>query len=137
MRFPVDPHKEKALVERMERAGLREEDLAEKFIRGRGPGGQKINRTSCCVQLRHEPSGIEVKCQKTRSQALNRFFARRRLCERIEKRFALEESEEQKRVEKLRRQKRKRSQRAKEKMLEGKKRVSERKRRRARVESED
>ncbi|MDD5428971.1 MAG: peptide chain release factor-like protein, partial [Candidatus Omnitrophica bacterium] len=90
-------------------------------------GGQKVNKTSACVYLKHIPTGIEVKCQQERSQALNRFFARRILADKIERLILGKESEEEKRIEKIRRQKRRRSRRAKEKMLRDKKLHSEKK----------
>lgn len=117
--------KEKDLKDRMEKLGIKEEDLIEKFILGSGKGGQKINKTSSCVYLKHLLSGIEVKCQRDRSRELNRFLARRELCERLEERLFQEKSERQKAIEKIRRQKRKRSKRAQEKVIEGKRRRSE------------
>ncbi len=122
--FPVRPEKEKDLLERLARLGIRESDLEEKFIRSRGKGGQKVNKSATCVYLKHLPSGLEVKCQRERSQALNRFLARRILVEKLEARILGKETEEQQRVEKIRRQKRKRSKKAKEKMLAAKKRRS-------------
>jgi protein subunit release factor B len=83
-RFGVTPQKEAELTARMEACGLRESDIEESFVRSGGPGGQHVNRTSTCVQLKHTPTGIDVKMQRARSQALNRFYARRRLCELIE-----------------------------------------------------
>lgn len=68
----------------MNRLGLRETDLVEKFVRSSGPGGQHVNKTSTCVYLKHLPSGIEVKIQAGRSQALNRFLARRAIVETLE-----------------------------------------------------
>jgi len=82
--FGVTLEKERELRERMAAAGLREEDLEESFIRSGGPGGQKVNRSATCVRLLHRPSGLEVKMQRSRSQGINRFYARRRLCERLE-----------------------------------------------------
>ena len=108
------------LAERMERLGIRESDLEESFIRGSGSGGQKINKTSSTVVLVHKPSGIEVRCQRERSQAMNRFFARRDLCDRLEDKTLGEASERRQAIEKIRRQKRKRSKRAKARMVEGK-----------------
>ncbi|MBK7551545.1 MAG: peptide chain release factor-like protein [Syntrophaceae bacterium] len=131
--MPVSPEKEKALLDRMERLGVAESDFRETFVRSSGPGGQKVNKTSSCVQLVHLPTGLSVKCQRERSQAMNRFLARRLLLDRIEKlRRGVVEAERD-RVEKIRRQKRKRSKRAKEKMLEGKRRQSEKKGLRARI----
>ena len=113
------------LIERMESLGIREGDLVEKFILGSGKGGQKINKTSSCVYLKHIPTGIEIKCQRERSRELNRLYARRDLCEKIEERISTEKSERQKAVEKIRRQKRKRSKRAQEKILANKKHRSD------------
>lgn len=126
-KFPVSETKEKDLLERMARLGLNENELTEDFIRGSGAGGQKINKTSVVVLLRHERSGLEVRCQESRSQALNRFIARRILVEKLEERILNRESAKRQEIEKVRRQKRKRSKRAKEKMLEGKKHQSEKK----------
>lgn len=117
--------KEEDLAKKMAKLGIREEDLTEKFILGSGSGGQKINKTSSCVYLKHIPSGIEIKCQRDRSRQLNRFFARRELCERIEEKLLQEKSAKRKAIEKIRRQKRRRSKRAQEKILAGKKHRSE------------
>ncbi|MCK9276213.1 MAG: peptide chain release factor-like protein [Syntrophales bacterium] len=125
--FTVSPEKEKALLEKMSQLGIREEDIREIFIRASGAGGQKVNKTSSCVQLIHLPTGISVKCQRERSQSLNRFLARRLLAERIERIQKGIKSQEKKRIEKLRRQKRRRSKRAKEKILQLKHRQSEKK----------
>jgi protein subunit release factor B len=119
--FPVRPEKQEALRLKMERLGIREEDITEKFILGGGKGGQKINKTASCVYLKHRPTGIEVKCQTERSQILNRFLARRILADKIEKKLLGEQSAEIQRLEKIRRQKRRRSKKAKNKMLEAKK----------------
>lgn len=120
MRFPVSETKQKDLEERMMRLGLSEADLEESFTHGSGPGGQKINKTSVAVFIRHAPSGLEIKCQESRSQALNRFIARRMLVEKLEARVQGLRDEKIHQIEKIRRQKRKRSKRAKEKMLESK-----------------
>ncbi|MBS0621313.1 MAG: peptide chain release factor-like protein [Verrucomicrobia bacterium] len=114
-----------SLARRMEQLGIREEDLIEKFILGSGKGGQKVNKTSSCVYLKHLPSGLEVKCQRERSRALNRYYARQELCDQIEEKELKAKSQKQQAFEKIRRQKRRRSRRSKEKMLENKKRHSE------------
>jgi protein subunit release factor B len=109
------------LAARMDSLGIREGDLIEKFILGSGKGGQKINKTSSCVYLKHEPTGIEIKCQRDRSREMNRFFARRDLCDRIEEQISDAKSKKQQEFEKIRRQKRRRSRKQKEKMLASKK----------------
>jgi len=128
--FGVSKEKEETLRKRMDSLGIFEKDIVEKFVRSSGRGGQKVNKTSTCVYLKHLPTDIEVKCQKERSQALNRFFARRILADKVEKMIKGMESEEQQRIEKIRRQKRKRSRRAKLKMLEEKKKQSQKKKER-------
>ena len=114
--------KEKALREMMSRLGVREEDIVERFIRAQGPGGQNVNKVSSCVYLRHLLTGIEVKCRQERSQAQNRYRARWLLLKKIEYAILGKLSEEQKRIQKIRRQKRRRSRRAKLKILESKRR---------------
>jgi protein subunit release factor B len=123
----ITREKERALLKRMERLGIFEKDIVEKFVRSSGRGGQKVNKTSTCVYLKHLPTKVEVKCQRERSQALNRFFARRILANKIEKVILKEKSEEQQKIEKIRRQKRKRSKRAKNKMLEEKRKQAQKK----------
>ncbi|MEK7806500.1 MAG: peptide chain release factor-like protein, partial [Chloroflexota bacterium] len=73
--FPVSVTKRLALADRMRRLGVREGDLEEWFLRSSGPGGQRANKVSTCVVLRHRPSGLEVRCQRERLQGLNRFLA--------------------------------------------------------------
>jgi len=135
--FGLSAQKQRALQEKMERLGIREEDLIEKFIRSGGAGGQNVNKVSTCVYLKHIPTGIEVKAQRERSQAMNRFLARRTLADKIESVIAGKKSEEQERREKIRRQKRRRSRRAKEKMLRDKKLQAEKKKLRSEPETDD
>ncbi len=123
----IRKEKHDELQEKMEQLGIKEGDLIEKFILGSGKGGQKINKTSSCVYLKHIPTGIEIKCQRDRSRAMNRFYARRELCDRLEERVENKKSERQQAIEKIRRQKRRRSRKSKEKMLEGKRQTSEKK----------
>lgn len=135
--FAVSPGKAKALEDKMRRFSIWESDLEEHFIRSRGPGGQNVNKTSTGVYLKHIPTGIEVKAFGERSQALNRYAARKILAQKIETLILGRESEERKRIEKIRRQKRKRSKRAKEKMLHNKRVHSEKKKLRKKVEVSD
>ena len=135
--FNVSPEKEAALTRQMERLGIREADLVERFIRGSGKGGQKVNKTSSCVYILHEPTGVEVKCQRERSQALNRFLARRELCERIEAKVEGEKSAREQAREKIRRQKRRRSRKQKARMLDEKSKQGEKKVRRRPVSSDE
>ena len=135
--FPsITEAKQRQLAERMEQLGLREADIEEKFIRGRGRGGQKLNKTSSCVHLLHKPTGTQVKCARERSQGMNRYFARRELCEKIEQARQLRTSEKQQAIEKIRRRKRKRSHRQKIRMLEDKRHQSRKKEARAPVHDE-
>lgn len=127
----ISRSKKETLEKKMRELGVYEKDLKEKFIRSQGKGGQNVNKTSTCVYLKHKPSGIEVKCQRERSQALNRFLARRILVNKIETIKLGRLSEERKRIEKIKRQKRRRSKKAKEKMLEHKAKRSRKKKERS------
>ncbi len=131
--YPVSEKKRKALRDLMDRLSLKETDFDENFTRSGGAGGQNVNKVSTCVWLRHRPTGLEVKCQRERSQALNRYLAKRLLVEKIEALRLGRESQKIREFEKIRRQKRKRSKRAKEKMLESKKIHSSKKQLRRRV----
>ena len=130
---PVSSEKEKLLQHRMQTLGIREHDLEEQFVRSSGAGGQNVNKVSSCVVLYHRPSGIRVKCQQERSQALNRFLARRILVEKIEAKFKGIQAAEEQKIARIRRQKRKRSRRAKLKLLADKRHLAEKKSRRAAV----
>jgi protein subunit release factor B len=118
--FPVSPEKEAQLAQRMAALGVREADIDESFVRSGGHGGQNVNKTSTCVMLLHRPTSLQVKCQTTRSQGLNRYLARRLLLDKIEALKKGYVDAERSRIEKIRRQKRKRSRRAKARMLENK-----------------
>jgi protein subunit release factor B len=136
-RFPVSEAKERALLKRMEELGLFESEVDETFIRSGGKGGQNVNKVATCVVLKHPPSGLEVKCQKARTQGMNRYHARALLADKMDTLINKEKSKEQQKIEKIRRQKRKRSKRAKEKMLDDKKKHSVKKDMRKPVSSND
>lgn len=116
--FAVSEEKNKWLQERMEVLGIHEKDIEEKFVRSSGSGGQKVNKTSTCVYLRHIPTGFEIKCMKERSQSLNRFLARRELVRRVEKGLG-RLTPENIIMDKARRQKSKREKRARLKYGKG------------------
>src|SRR5512142_3449381 len=101
--FPVGPDKEAQLAQRMAALGVLEADLEESFVRSGGHGGQNVNKTSTCVMLLHRPTGLQVKCQSTRQQGLNRFLARRLLLDKIERLQTGQVAAERERIEKIRR----------------------------------
>lgn len=117
---PVSFEKERSLRQKLRRLGIYEKDIRESFIQSSGRGGQNVNKTSTCVYLKHIPSGIEVKCQKGRTQGINRYYARVILYEKMERLIRGKESREEQRIAKLRRQKSRRSKRAREKVLSDK-----------------
>ena len=135
--LPVSPKKQAELLERMRRLGVEERELEERFVRSSGPGGQRVNKVSTCVVLRHRPSGVEVRCQTERSQALNRFLARRALLGRLEAQRLGRLSEEAKRIATLRRQKARRSRRTREKLLRDKRLQAKKKSLRSHVEGSE
>lgn len=116
----ISKEKWEKLTERMARLHITDADLVEKFILGSGKGGQKLQKTASTVYLKHLPSGLEIKCQYSRSRDENRYFARERICEKLHSIVSDEKTKEQQRIEKLKHQKKRRSRRAKQKMLDRK-----------------
>jgi protein subunit release factor B len=133
----ISSEKEKIISERMRALGVREQDIEEQFVRSSGAGGQKVNKASTCVVLHHRPTGVRVKCQKERSQALNRLLARSILLDKIAAKLNATRTAEEQEIARIRRQKRKRSRRAKLRMLAGKRQQAEKKLLRGRVRPEE
>ncbi|MFA5240252.1 MAG: peptide chain release factor-like protein [Phycisphaerae bacterium] len=111
MNFGVTQKKQEELEARMDALGLREADIEEKYVRSAGPGGQKVNKTASCVYLKHVKSRLEVKMQRSRSQGLNRYYARKRLCEMLEDAKFGSKSRAGLKAEKIRKQKQRRKRR--------------------------
>lgn len=132
----ISKDKEDEIKRLMHEIGLKEEDLIEKFILGSGRGGQNLQKTSSCVYLKHIPSGIEVKCQKDRSREVNRWLARRAICEKFQNEILLEKTKKIQEFEKIRRQKKTRSRKQKRKMIDDKRKLHEKKTLRSKPQDE-
>ncbi len=125
------------ILEKMAAAGLRAEDVDERFVRGTGPGGQKINKVSSTVWLRHRPTGLEVRCQRERSQSVNRMEAWSDLCEKLTARRKAGTDALRQARETERRRVRQKSRGQKIRMIESKKHRAGHKARRGRVDWQD
>ena len=140
-RFPTMsdayPPLDNALLQRLLALGVRPADVEERFVRGTGPGGQKINKTSSTVWLRHGPTGVEVRCQRERSQAENRAVAWAELANRVETRRRLAAAAVEQAREKERRRHRQKSRGQKARMVADKKHHAGHKALRGRVASDD
>ncbi|MDP8218545.1 MAG: peptide chain release factor-like protein [Candidatus Theseobacter exili] len=112
----VSCEKQEDLKKKMQLLGINEEDIEEKFIRSQGPGGQKVNKTSSCVVLKHKPTGIIIKSQENRSQSINRFFCRRKLVQKIEIQVYGKDSDQAKKLQKIKKQKKRKLKKTKEKL---------------------
>ena len=127
MQNSVSKDKVAELEQRLLNLGVTDDTLMERFVRGSGAGGQKINKTSSCVFLKHLTSGVVIKCQSDRSREMNRFLARRELCEELESIRDGKESARVQEMEKIRRQKRRRSRRSKQRSVADKRLLSTKK----------
>ena len=106
---------------RLASLGVSPGDITERFVRGTGPGGQKINKTASTVWLRHQPTGVEVRCQAERSQVMNRARAWAELCAKLEARREAASAAAQAEREAERRRHRQKSRGQKVRMIENKK----------------
>lgn len=122
------------ILQRLTEMNIRLDEVEERFVRGTGPGGQKINKTSSTVWLRHRPTGIEVRCQAGRSQTANRELAWRELCDRLVARQLAAKAEQRDEYEVQRRRARQKSHTQKAKMVDAKKRHARTKATRGRVD---
>ena len=120
--------------ERLTALGISVADVEERFVRGSGPGGQKINKTSSTVWLRHRPTGIEVRCQRERSQTANRELAWQELCGKLEARVRAAASAVIDAREAERRRTRPKTRGQKIRMIESKKHRAKHKAKRGRVQ---
>lgn len=127
MQGPVSEDKLATLEQRMAKLGITDADLLEKFVRGSGAGGQKINKTSNCVFLKHLPTGVCIKCQMDRSREMNRFLARRELCDQLDAIRDGKAIAKTQAIEKMRRTNRPRSRNSKKRSVADKRNLSQKK----------
>ena len=125
--MPLIVEKNQTLEKRMALLGVKEEDIVESFIRSSGPGGQNVNKTATCVYLKHLPTGLEVKCQRQRSQLLNRSLARHILLSKIEHKIQQDNLQRQSFKAKVMRRNRQKPKSIKLKILEDKRRHAQKK----------
>ena len=112
---PITPKKLKKLQDDLKELGIKQTELIEQFTKGSGKGGQKVNKTASCVQLKHKPTGIIVKCAKSRSREINRFLAKRQLCDQIKYNNNSKDNPILEKQLKIQKQKKRRARRSKEK----------------------
>ena len=108
----ISDKKHNQLEQKMTDLNILESDLTETFVLGGGKGGQKVNKSATCVLLKYAKLNIDIRCQKTRSRALNRYYARKQLCEKVETLTLGKESPKQKAINKQKKQKARRKRRS-------------------------
>ena len=123
----INPNKWLRIHTKMAELGIQEEDLEEQFVQGSGPGGQKINKTASCVILKYPHAKIVIRCQRARSRELNRYDARKELCERVEKQIREKALKKKAAASKERRINRKPTKTEKAKLVKSKRSVSKKK----------
>ncbi len=111
----IKPTKVEALKKRVKNLGVSLDAIEEKFIKGSGKGGQKINKTSNAVMLKYPPLKIVVKCQKERKRSINRFLALRELVDRVEIKLSPDTSDRLKKIEKIKKKKSKKKRKSSKK----------------------
>lgn len=125
--FKTSTSKNDALMAKLKALNILDEDISESFIHSGGKGGQNVNKVATCVQLIHAPSGIIIKCSRTRQQGLNRYWAYFLLAEKLEAQATAKKREKEQATEKKRRSNRKRSMRSKQRILDDKKHNADKK----------
>ena len=113
--FDISPGKVEALMAKIKELEIALDDIEETFSRGHGKGGQKVNKTSNCVHLKHIPTGLQAICQRERQRNKNRFIALRSLVEKIEEQLFPGTTEKDAKLEKIRKQKQRRHRKSREK----------------------
>jgi protein subunit release factor B len=113
--FDVSPANVSELLARIAALGIDPALLDEQFVRGGGPGGSKINKTSNCVVLRYAPLELVVRCQRDRRRNVNRFLALRELVDQAEMKISPRSSQRLQEIEKRRKKKARAGRRARAK----------------------
>ncbi|MDA1292854.1 MAG: peptide chain release factor-like protein [bacterium] len=123
MEFPIEiGHKFQLIAKAI---AFKPEDVDEHFARGSGHGGQSVNKSTNCVELHHNPTGIDVRYHHHKGLLRNRKEAWELMIIKVEEHIKGKESLIGQKQHKVQKQKQRRSRKAKEKMLEEKKKRSD------------